>query len=128
MVVKPLAISARPKFRTETRAVAEAAVPTVVDKLAVVTEQNIHPVVLFNSELFHAARRPVCEEDQEISMMISRIQAPSTVEHLLNEGRHDGVTLFGLARAIHSGGLRMMRKERIDCSALVAANSERVAA
>ncbi|WP_103336016.1 hypothetical protein [Pseudotabrizicola formosa] len=122
IAVKPSHIAKKPKFRAEMQAIAEAAVPTVIDKLAVVTEQNIHPVDLFNATLFHAARRPVQCEDEAIHDIRLKLPGPVTVEHLLTEGRGAGVTLFGVARAIHGQGLRLLRKERITLYALVAAN------
>ncbi|WP_128253742.1 hypothetical protein [Falsirhodobacter deserti] len=128
MAVKPSHIAARPKFRAEMLAVAKAAVPSIVDKLVVVTERNIHPVELFNAKLFHAARRPVPDEDEAIANLRTRLSAPVTVADLIHQGRHDGVTLFGVARAIHGGGLRLMRKERIAHSSFIAANAAQVAA
>lgn len=125
IAVKPSHIAARQKFRTEMPAVAMAAVPTVVDKVAVVTERNIHPVEFFNATLFHAARRPVPEEDKVIDDLRVKLHSPVTVGHLLDEGRHDGVTLFGLARAIHRERFMLLGKERIDRSALIAANDLR---
>jgi hypothetical protein len=128
IVVKPSHRAERLKFSAEITAVAEAAIPDVVDKVAVVTERHIHPVELFNAKLFHAARRPVEEEDKVIGHLASRLRAPTTVEHLMDQGRQDGVTLFGIARTIHRGGLRLLRKERIEGCALVAANDARAAA
>ncbi|GGH63701.1 hypothetical protein GVY41_19535 [Frigidibacter albus] len=128
IAVKPSHIADRPEFRAEMRAVAEAAVPTVVDRMAVVTERNIHPIEFFNAKLFHAARRPVQEEDRVIDDLRSSLTGPVTVGHLIDQGRHGGVSLFGIARAIHGGGLRLVRKERVDHSALVAANADEVVA
>ncbi|MEI4488609.1 hypothetical protein V8J36_20640 [Frigidibacter sp. MR17.14] len=128
MAVKPAAIAAKPEFQATMRAVARAAVSRVVDKVVVVTERHIHPVELHNAELFHAARRPVADEDRVIGELCARLRTPNTVEAMLDQGRHDGVTLFGVARAIHGRGLRLVRNERIDHSALVAANDVRQAA
>ncbi|PJF08826.1 hypothetical protein [Pseudorhodobacter sp. MZDSW-24AT] len=122
IAVKPSHIAKKPEFRAEMQAVAQAAVPAVIDKLAIVTEQNINPVDLFNAKLFHAARRPVFCEDEAIREIRKKLPGPVTVEHLLTEGRSAGVTLFGVARAIHGQGLKLLRKERIALSALVAAN------
>lgn len=128
IAVKTSERAARLKFRSEMQAVAEAAVPTVIDKLVVVTERNIHPVELFNAKLFHAARRPVPGEDEALADLHARLSAPVTVADLIHQGRHDGVTLFGVARAIHVGGLRLMRNERIVQSSFVVANAAQVAA
>ena len=46
----------------------------------------------------------------------------------MEQGRQDGVTLFGIARTIHRGDLRLVRKERIDGRALIAANDAKAAA
>ncbi|MCZ0962616.1 hypothetical protein [Paracoccus benzoatiresistens] len=128
IVVKPFYIATRSTFRAEIMAVAGVAVPAVVDRIVVVTERHIHPVELFNANLFHAARRPVEEEDMAIRHRAARLQTPVTVEHLMEQGRQDGVTLFGIARTIHRGGLRLVRKERIDGRALIAANDAKAAA
>ena len=128
LVVKPSRRAERSAFIAEIKAVADAAVPEVVDKVAVVTERNIHPVELFNAKLFHAARRPVEEEDKVICHLASLLRAPVTVECLMEQGRHDAVTLFGIARTIHRGGLKLLRKERIEGSTMVAANLPKAAA
>lgn len=128
IVVKPSHRAERSKFIAEIKVVAEAAMPDVVDRVVVVTERHIHPIEFFNAKLFHAARRPVREEDKVIDYLATRLRAPVTIEDLLDQGRHDGVTFFGIARTIHRGGLRLLRKERIEGRALVAANDARAAA
>lgn len=128
IVVKPSHIARRQAFRAVTLGVAKAAVPTVVDKLTTVTESHINPVELFNAELFHAARRPVSDEDKAIDELRVKLRSPVTIGHLLGEGQRDGVTLFGIARAIHGQSLTLLRKERIHHSALIAANHMRLAA
>lgn len=97
IAVKPSRLAARHGFRTRMPAIVHAAVPTVVDKVVVVTERHIHPAEFDNTLLFHAACRPVHEEDK----VIEDLRAPIMVRHLLDEGPHDGMTLFGVARAIH---------------------------
>ncbi|WP_282603994.1 hypothetical protein [Paracoccus sp. PARArs4] len=128
MVVKPSYRAEQPAFIANVRAIAAAAVPDVVDRLTVVTERHIHPVEFWNAQLFHAARRPVQEEDRIIDRLASRLRAPVVIEDLMTQGRHDGVILFGIARTIQRGGLKLLRKERIELHALVAANDPRAAA
>lgn len=128
LVVKPSHRAERSTFIAEVKAVADAAVPDVVDKLAVVTERHIDPIEFFNAKLFHAARRPVQEEDKVIDLLACRLRTPVTIEDLMAQGRHDGVTFFGIARTINRGGLRLLRKECIESRSVVVANDVQVAA
>lgn len=128
LVVKPSHRAERSTFIAEVKAVAGAAVPDVVDKLAVVTERHIDPIEFFNAKLFHAARRPVQDEDRVIDFLACRLRTPVTIEDLMAQGRHDGVTFLGIARSIHRGGLRLLRKERIEHCAVVVANDVQAAA
>lgn len=122
MAVKPSSKAGIAAFNAKMRAIKEVATTTAVDKLVVVTERHIDPVELANAKLFHAARRTVPEEDDVVAEIVRHLRLPVRIEHIVRTGRSDGVTLFGVARFIHRGGLNLLEKEKINVGTMVVAN------
>lgn len=117
--VKPERIAQTYVYRATIDAVAQAAVGNICDRVATVTERNIHPVELHNAKLFHAARTPEPELDAEIVSALQKLEAPVTIDHFLAETGHYGRGFFSVARAIRSGHARLFTPEKIRGKTLI---------
>lgn len=118
MAVKHTGSDDYEQFLEDLPAIRTAVVPTLVDKLCRVTEQNICPVELHNAKLFHAARHPEPHVDAVLGQYVSAMRGPSTITDMLAAaGLHGEV--HAAARAIHAGLLDTCLKERITASTIV---------
>lgn len=106
------------QFLEDLPAIKSAVVPTLVDTLCRVTEQNICPVDLHNAKLFHAARRPEPHIDAVLGQYVSTMGGPSKITDMLAAAGLPG-EVGAAARAIHAGLLDTCLKERITNSTLV---------
>lgn len=118
MAVKHTHSKEYPQFLQDLPAIASAVVPTLVDKLCRVTEQNICPVELYNAKLFHASCRPEPHMDAVLGQYVSGMHGPGTIAGMLAAAGLPG-EVGAAARAIHAGLLDTCLNERITSSTMV---------
>lgn len=121
-----LGISVKPEwfaqgltFQHEIRQIASAAIPRLVDKVAVVTEHNICRVELDNAELMHAARFAEPEIDTVVARFVSGMRGPASVATISAALDLQGDGLFAVSRALNRQILGFNRKERITGQTMV---------
>lgn len=85
MAVKPRKIASTAKFRAKMKLIADAAVPTVADRVCIVTEQNICPIELYNAKLFHAARTAEISIDEHVAANVHKLKIPKPINAFLDE-------------------------------------------
>ncbi|UTH48802.1 hypothetical protein KBW81_03045 [Loktanella salsilacus] len=113
MAVKPRKIAITAKFRAKMQLIADAAVPTVADRVCIVTEQNICPVEFHNAKLFHAARTTEASIDEHISANIQKLRIPTPINAFLDQIGLRGDGFHSIARHIRSKALAAEDGEKI---------------
>lgn len=111
--VKPWRRAVQDWFRTKMRAIEAVAMPTMVDRVCIVTERHLDPVQLFNAELMHGSRHPEPEIDARVEDAASSVKEPTTISDFL---AHTGIGAAGfrsVVRHLHRGTLTSVAAERI---------------
>lgn len=115
LIVKPHYRAVRAKFRDTVARVAAAAIPSVVDRVVVVTERVLDPMKLARVEQFHASRFAQPEFDTMARNALSCFEGILSIREFLamaglgTEGFHAVVRMvrFGLLEAIEPGLLKL---------------------
>lgn len=113
LVVKPWRRAVTEAFRADVRALHEAAVPHHVDRLCVVTERNLDPVVLANAQLFHDARAPAPDLDAVVMDDLRTMDRITTIGSFLVRSGRGGSGYFPVIRLIRGGFLSVRSDVRI---------------
>lgn len=93
-------------------AIRRAVVPTLVDRLFLVTERNLCPIKVHNAELFHGARRVEPEIDAALAGHVETMTTPMSIADMLLAAGLPG-QFFAAVRAIHWGLLDLCTPEKI---------------
>lgn len=107
------------KYRSLIKCVQEAACGNICDAVITITERNIHPIRLQHAELFHAARDPEPELDQDIIAKLRKHTGPVSINEFLTESKIGGKGFFSVARAIRFGHAKLFSFENITGKALI---------
>ena len=94
---------------------ARVAIPHLVDRVVIITEDNIDPVELSNARLLHAAAvRPEQENDNALATTVKRLTGPVTIREISTMSGLGADGLFTVARAIWQGTLACDRTQKIE--------------
>ncbi len=102
VMVKPEWRAEKAEFQDEAARVRAAAVPTVVDRVVVVTERQIHPHKLARASLFHYCRFAQPEHDKVLACAANDFEGPATVR--------DFCRAAGIGDEGYHGAIRLIRK------------------
>lgn len=117
--VKPERIATTYAYQATIGAVKNAAIGNICDAVTTVTERNISPIELHNSELFHAARRPEPEIDAMVVDGLARLDGPVSINEFLDDIGLSGRGFFSVARAIRFRRARLFTPEKIRGKTLI---------
>lgn len=117
--VKPEAIAETAIYCAMFEQVKRAAVGSICHAAITVTERNIHPVVLHNATLYHAARNPEPGTDAFVEERLREVTAPIRISEFLDAIGLGGKGFFSIARAIRFGHAQMFSPEKITATTLI---------
>jgi hypothetical protein len=111
IIVKPQYKAVQAKFRDHVSRVAEAAIPSVVDRVVVATERVLDPFLLARVEQFHASRFAQPAFDSAVRWALENFEGKSSVRDFLDmagvgtDGFHAVVRMvrFNLLNALNPG-------------------------
>lgn len=111
--VKPERIAMTYEYQAVMACVRRAAIGNICDDVKTITERNIHPVLLHNSKLFHAARNFEPEVDEAVLAGFKKISGLITINNFLTDAGIGGWGFFSVARAIRFGHASLFTPEKI---------------
>ena len=117
--VKPERIATTYKYRAMIAEVKKAAVGNICDDVKTITERNIHPIMLHNATLFHAARDPEPKLDGDVVDCLKGMPNAISIEDFLETSGIGGRGFFSVARALRFGQAHLVNFERIQSCSLI---------
>lgn len=101
------------KMREELSYIASKVPKSFADRVEVVTEKNLLPSEIYNSEMMHQMRRPVPDADAAARQAIRNIRGHVLIRDLVEVIGYGGDGFQALVRLIRSHELKLTRRERI---------------
>lgn len=107
------------QYRSIIAQVKRAAIGNICDDVKTITERNINPILLHNVTLYHAARDPDQDLDDEIFAQLGALTTPVQVSDFLEDTGIGGEGFFSVVRGIRHEVVSLLTNERITGKAFI---------